>query len=242
MTPTFRTVALAAMTVGAAVSAQAAPTVINIDFEALAEAAKKDGKPAKIKKEKDFLFAGATVYHVDQTTDPDGDYAKGKYPKPERKRGNGDGFIQNRDGANLNVTKQTISVQLVGALANDDIESISFDLAIGSQSILYLFAIGKDADGNGFREQFGPIKGGIRWAWRSLPVGSELDSFAGLGVINRIEFEVEESNGFIPAFALDNINVKFAGTGGGTVPEPAGLGLVALALAAAGLTTRKRRA
>ena len=247
MTPKLRTLALTVMTLGTVISAQGAVIVIGLGFEELAiqarnsNPAKPLGTPVLLANQiSGFSFTGATVYHVDQTTA--GDYATGGYPKPVRRIRNGVGFVQNRDGVNLGITNQTISVQLVGALANDDIESISFDLAIGAQPTLDLFAIGKDAVGADFRKLFGSISRGSSFEWRSLPAGPELDKLAGLGVTNRIEFVVRKIDDFIPAFALDNLNFTLAGTGGGTVPEPAGLGLVALALTAAGLTTRKRRA
>jgi hypothetical protein len=242
MTPQFRTLALAAMSLAATVPVQAAAT----NFEDLAmralgtDVAKPLGSPLRLTNQiSGFSFTGATVYHVDQTTG--GDYANVGYPKPARKAKNGVGFIQNRDGANLKTIDQTISVQLAGALVNDDIEAISFDLAAGANTVLNVWAFGKDANGANTQRDFGGISGSRAWAWRSLPVSSELDGLASLGTINRIEFVVQTINNFIPAFALDNLSFRLAGTGGAAVPEPAALGLVAMALAAAGATTRKRR-
>ena len=243
MTPKFRTLALAAMSLAAVVPAQAAA----INFEDLAiqalgtDVANPLGAPLLLTNQiSGFSFTGATVYHVDQTTG--GEYANVGYPKPVRKANNGVGFIQNRDGVNLETINQTISVQLVGALANDDIETISFDLATGANTVWNVWAFGKDANGANIQRDFGGITGGSAWAWRSLPVSSEFDDLASLGTINRIEFVVKQISGFTPAFAFDNLSFRLAGTGGAAVPEPAALGLVALALAAAGATTRKRRA
>ena len=55
--------------------------------------------------------------------------------------------------------------------------------------------------------------------------------------IDRITFNVATSG----LFAIDDLQFTTAGTGGGTVPEPAGLGLVALALAAAGVASRRTK-
>ena len=234
----FRILALAVMSLGTVMSAQAA--LINFEelaVQALVSNPRPLGTPLLLTNQISGLsFTGATVYHVDQTTG--GEYATVGYPKPVRKTENGVGFIQNRDGVNLATTNQTISLQLVGALANDDIDSFSFNVAKGAQTILDVWAFGKDAAGGDVSKQYVGNRGASGWVWGL----QELDALAGVGQINRIDFIVR---GFTPApaFALDNFNLTLAGTGGGgTVPEPAGLGLVALALAAVGLTTRKRRA
>lgn len=236
MTPKFRTLALAAMSLGTVMSAQAA--LINFEelaVQALGSNPQPLGTPLLLTNQiSGFSFTGATVYHVDQTTG--GEYATVGYPKPVRKAENGFGFIQNRDGVNLATTNQTISLQLVGALANDDIESFSFDVAKGAQTILDVRVFGKDAAGDDLSKLYVGNRGASRWVWGL----QQLDALAGVGQINRIDFIV---GGSAPAFALDNFTLTLAGTGGGgSVPEPAGLGLVVLALAAAGVTTRKLRA
>ena len=235
----FRILALAVMSLGTVMSAQAA--LINFEelaVQALVSNPRPLGTPLLLTNQISGLsFTGATVYHVDQTTG--GEYATVGYPKPVRKTENGVGFIQNRDGVDLATTNQTISLQLVGALANDDIDSFSFNVAKGAQTILDVWAFGKDANGADVSRQYVGNSGGSSWVWGN----QVLDALAGVGLVNRIDFVVRNISGFTPAFALDNFNLTLAGTGGGgTVPEPAGLGLVALALAAVGLTTRKRRA
>jgi hypothetical protein len=239
MTPKLRILALAAMGWGAALSAQA--TVMT--FETLAIEARDSeptpyGTPLLLTNQiSGFSFTGATVYHVDQTTH--GEYASVGYPKPERKAENGDGFIQNRDGVNLATTYQTISLRLTGALANDDIETFSFDFAKDSATVLDVWAFGKDANGKDVSKQYIGNAGASSWEWGF----QNLDALAGLGQVNRIDFVVQAPTTFVRAFALDNLTYTLAGTGGGgSVPEPAGLGLVVLALAAAGLTSRNRRA
>lgn len=238
MTPKFRILALAAMSLGTVMSAQAA--LINFEelaLQALNSSPSPLGTPLLLTNQiSGFSFTGATVYHVDQTTS--GAYDAAGYPKPARKTENGVGFIQNRDGVNLDTTYQTISLRLTGALANEDIETFSFTFAKSAQTILDVWAFGKNANGVDVSRQYVGNSGGSSWVWGL----QQLDALAGVGLINRIDFVVRNISGFTPAFALDNVNLTFAGTGGGSVPEPAALGLVALALAAAAASTRKRKA
>ena len=229
MTPKFRNLALAAMSWGAAMSAQAAPTVL-IDFETLAAQAlmptegKPHGKPMLLTNPvQNISFVGATVFHENQTK-READYCC-------LAPGNHTGFIQTRRGITSTSTVDAkIVVELVGALAGGDIESITFDAATGSTDLEFLAF---DGQGNKTKFDFNPS--GTAWAW----VGQTLN-FANLGAIQRIEFV--NLGGPTAAFALDNLAFTLADIGGGTVSEPAGLGLVALALAAVGLTSRKRRA
>lgn len=224
MHPRIRTLALAAMTLGMALSAQATL----IDFEELAEDALAAGPTALgtpitlTNQIAGFTFAGATVYHVNQTL---------ASSTPAPKDPNHLGFIQNRSAAG-NVS-ETISVALSGSNRGGDIESITFSLANG-QTDMKLWAI----DDQDHATYFDFVAGGTAWNWREPLVAS----FANLGVIKRIEFSSVFTEGAFPAFGLDNLNFTLAGMGGGTVPEPAALGLVALALAAAGAASRQRRA
>ena len=170
-------------------------------------------------------FAGATVFHETQTTKSAGYCCQA--PTGNK------GFIQTREGIAVNSTvNEKIVVELVEALAGGDIESLTFDAATGSTDLEFLAF---DGQGNTTKFDFNPSS--IAWAW----VGQTLN-FAHLGAIKRIEFV--NLGGASAVFALDNLAFTLAdpNPGNGTVPEPAGLGLVALALAAAGLTARKRRA
>jgi len=220
MTPKFRTLALAAMSLGAALSAQAAPTVISIDFNAQADAAGLT--PTALTNTQGFAFSGTTVYNQNYF---DSNYCCG-FPKDTSVSGSG--FIQNRFGnANSSVNARVeISLDSGGALAGRDIESVSFSFTNGSTPMEF-FAY----DERG--EHAFSYNAGSSWAW-----ASQRGDFSALGVVNRIAFVSKAANA---TFALDNFSFSLADTGG-TVPEPAGLGLVALALAAAGLASRKRRA
>jgi hypothetical protein len=228
MTPKFRSLALAAMSLAAAVSAQAAPTVINIDFNALADAALAAGAPASLTSPvQGFSFAGATVYHQTQVAD-----AAYCCSFPNNTSVSGSGFIQNRFGNNNSDvnTRVEVAFDSGGVLKGRDIQSMTFSFANGSTAMEFLAY--DETGAHSFT--YNP---GQSWTWTS-----QVADFSALGVVNRIAFVSRATDA---TFAIDNFSFTLADTGGGgggTVPEPAGLGLVALALAAAGLTTRKRRA
>lgn len=222
MTPKFRILALAAMSLGAAVSARAAPTV-GIDFESQALAALTAGAPALITQPiQDIAFTGATVFHVAQTTRSSGYCCAAPTGH--------DGFVQTRQGiTTASLIAQQIAVDLFGPLANGDIESITFDVATGSTDLEF-FAV----DDQGRKTRFDYNPSNLAWAWVQQTLNLE-----NLGVVKRIEFV--NLGAATAVFALDNLSFTLA-NGGGTVPEPAALGLVALALAAAAAATRQRRA
>ena len=227
MTTKFRTLALAAMSLGAALSVQAAA----VGFEDLAAQALANteggafpqGRPLNLvpgsSQVPGFSFTGATVYHVAQTI---------ASSRPGPTDPSHTGFIQSR--AANNTVNREIEIELAQSQAGGDIESIDFNLST-NQTLIRLWAY--DTAGAFRSFDFGNTSEPAAWEWIS---GSK--AFADLGAVNRIKFENLGGG----AFALDDLNFTLANTGGGTVPEPAGLGLVALALAAVGLTTRKRRA
>lgn len=224
MTPKFRILALAAMSLGAAVSAQAAPTVISIDFNAQADAAL--AAPMAITNAEGFAFSGATVYNQTYLENA------GSYPItfPTDTKVSGSGFIQNRFGNGTKDVNARIEVAIDsnGALKGRDIESVEFSFTNGSTEMEF-FAY----DENGWKAfTYNP---GSFWVW-----ASQLGDFSTLGVVSRIAFVSTAADA---TFAIDNFRFSLADTGGGgTVPEPAALGLLALALAAAAAATRQRRA
>jgi hypothetical protein len=221
MTPKFRMLALAAMSLGAALSAQAAPTVISIDFNAQADAA--GTTPTAVTSAKGFAFSGATVYNQSHFG---GNYCCGF---PNQPSVSGSGFIQNRFGnGNPDVNARVeVEIDSNGALKGRDIESVQFSFTNGVTTMEF-FAY----DENG--EHAFAYNPGSSWAW-----ASQLGDFSTLGIVNRIAFVSTEADA---TFALDNFSFSLTDTGGGTVPEPAALGLVALALAAAAAASRQRRA
>ena len=232
MIPKLRTFAFATMALGAVMSAHAA--LVGFDDMAAQALANTDadhpnGRPITLvpgsAQVPGFSFTNATVYHVDQTKPGSGyGYAA---PKDEKHPG----FVQSR--AADNSINPTIAVALAGDFASGDIEAISFDLANG-QTDIRLWAY--NASGTGV---FFPFAAGSAeaWTWRN-----QSQSFANLGVIKRLKFESIAVDSFTPAFALDQLNFTLAGSDQGAVPEPASLGLVALALAGVGLASRRRSA
>lgn len=226
--------AFAAMTVSAVASVRAAP----IGFETMAADALASGKPQLITNTGSyqvpgFSFTGATVFHESQTSRANGYCCSA--PDPADPSHQGVGFIQSRAGTLLtSPVNSIITVALDNNSAGGDIESITFDAATDSTDLEF-YAIDKDNN----RTKFDYLPSTVAWAWVSqkLDFSAILDSAGKNAVINRIEFV--NLGGANDAFALDNLDFTLAGAGT-PVPEPASLGLVMLALGAAGAAARRR--
>lgn len=227
MTAVFRAISVAAAT--AVLSVGAAAEVV--DFESLLGSLTQSPTNPLIyppdvgSSIAGFKFTDASAYGPDQLT--------GGFSTPTEPTGTHGGSVyvlsrkKNSAAAATRVT--SIFVELAGTNVGKDIESLSFNGAIIAGS---LQAYARDGSGEyavGFSLA---ADGSFFWGPQNL-------DFSQLGVVDRIEFR---STGNV-LFALDNLSFTYSSTGGGggTVPEPQGYGLLGLALAAAGLATRRRR-
>lgn len=113
--------------------------------------------------------------------------------------------------------------------AGTDYDLLTIDFAVGTSPFLM-----KVTDRGGKDTGWLRLVGSPNWSWSENVV---IDLSA-IEYISRIDFQVSSAGTY---FAIDNLDLGRTFTGG-TVPEPAGLGLVALALAAAALATRRRGA
>lgn len=197
----------------AAVTSQAAQVVL--DFEVLGLAAPATGTPVgDIFKAQGFTFsAGASAFH--SGTD-DQAWKSG----PPTHSGSF-GYVSNEVGVGF-----TINV-----LAGVNFNGLTMDYAVASQPFSIEVVSRADSSGavnTATRDVSATASG---WVW------TESDEIVtvGFGLIDRIRFI--PSSGFL---AIDNLRFTQAGPGT-NVPEPAGLGLVALALAGAGVATRRRK-
>lgn len=131
------------------------------------------------------------------------------------------GFVSNSFGRGF-----TINV-----LAGFNFGGLTMDYAVASQP--FRIEVVSRADGTGVvKTATRDVSAALsNWVW------TENDEIAnaGFGLIDRIDFI--SANGFL---AIDNLSFTVAAPGA-SVSEPAGFGLVALALAGAGAATRRRK-
>ena len=198
----------------AAATCQAAQVVL--DFEVLGLAAPNAGTPVgDTFKGQGFTFGeGARAFH--SGTD-DNAWKSG----PPTHSGSF-GFVSNSIGQGF-----TIKV-----LDGFDFNGLTMDYAVASQSFRIEVVSRRDSSGivnTATRDVSAAASG---WVW------TENDEIAksGFGLIDHIAFT--PTLGFL---AIDNLRFS-PNDPGSNVPEPAGLGLVVLALVGAGLASRRRKA
>ena len=198
----------------AAVTSQAAQVVL--DFEVIGLAAPSTGTPVgDTFKAQGFSFdPSANAFHAG--TDADA-WQSG----PPIHSGSF-GFVSNSLGQGF-----TINV-----LAGFNFNGLTLDYAVASQPFRIQVVSRADSSGavnTATRDVTAAASG---WVW------TENDEIAkgGFGLIDHINFL--PSAGFL---AIDNLRFT-PEAAGGNLPEPAGFGLVALALVGAGVATRRRRA
>ena len=198
----------------AAVTSQAAQVVL--DFEVLGLAAPAIGTPVvDTFKTQGFTFSsGARAFHS-------GTDANAWQSGPPTHSGSF-GFVSNEIGVGF-----TINV-----LAGFDFNGLTMDYAVASQPFRIEVVSRADSSGavNTATLNVGAAASG--WKWTE---NHEIAKGA-FGLIDHIDFL--PSAGFL---AIDNLRFT-PDAAGSNLPEPAGFGLVALALVGAGVATRRRRA
>ena len=193
-------------------SAQAA--VMQLDFEVLGSAASSAGTPVgdTYKASNGVTFsAGAIAQH--------NGLANNNVTPPPTRSGNF-GFVSNAFDGSSGYLDFSVTFD-----ASKSYTDISLDWAAAEDLKITLFdTVGESRSRS--------LQGGdwSGWAFWNLA-----DIFGDPRKIGRIEF----SSGAHERFAIDNL--RFSTDFGSSVPEPAGLGLVALALAGAGLVSRRNR-
>ena len=193
-------------------SAQAA--VVIIDFEALGSAASSAGTPVG----DTYLASNGVAFSAGAIAQHNGLANNNVSPPPPRSGSHG--FVSNAFNGSTGFFNFTTTFDPSRAYtdisldwaAQADFTATAFDTAGTSQSLTLL---------------------GGRWSgWAMLNLA---DIFGDHRQIDRVLFSTSSGS----RFAIDNLRLET--TSGSTVPEPAGLGLLAVALAGAGLASRRSR-
>ena len=214
MTSKFHAFSLGCVAAALAWPAQAA----FLDFEAIGLAAPSTGTAVLNSFSSDGLIFSANAYAF-HNSKASGNDDQGQIPKPP----DGFGYVRGQLNGFGDFTSFTIFI--VGK------NYVNFSLNIGaptqpSQILAY------DAGNVLLNTSLSSFANTNGWAWTGTPF--ELVNRTNQTAIDHILFMSGKSG-----FAIDDLLFTEAGGGGGKVPEPAGLGLVGLALAAAGAASRR---
>ena len=207
----------------ASLGAQAAEVVLNFDELSASIRAGNSGGGAPVavgSSQVGFLFSGAHAYDFTVLSAADSD------PTPDAAPPSAPVFIANKDRVG---SPGVIELSLLGANVGRAFKTVAFNYFVGQSTPTI------EVWGAGLLHTFTFTPGHGPKPWLS---SGDLDLSAYTGA-NLLKFSGSNSG----LLGLDSIAIDFisGSTGGGTVPEPASFGLVALALLGAGVASRRRK-
>lgn len=236
MTTVRRSTALAIALFALSAGVSAAPT-FDLDFEAEGKDAVGKLEPVKPTALKGLKLSGAWGYGWNMLIKAPADIRpeefdeanpKGNYCGSLSGKCNEGGFLLNRDFSAGKGSSIVLSVD-EKLFPSGYFKSITLDLFTNTDSGLKLTATGRDGKTD-ISDNFGA---GSK-AWQTGQLIDMLTEFDTLGEVVSLEFSVGAST-----LGLDNMAIVMGGVTV-PVPEPAGYGLVGLALLAAGAASRRR--